>query len=61
MPILQAHIDELKRIHLRETGESLDDDEAREMANRLIALVRVILEHEYESNNKGSDLRPQVD
>lgn len=42
MPLLQRHIDELKRIHLAETGENLSDEEAWAMAHRLVGMLRLV-------------------
>lgn len=42
MPLLQRHIDELKRIHLVETGENLSDEEAWAMAHRLVGILRLV-------------------
>lgn len=55
MPLLQRQIDELKRIHLAETGEHLSDDEAWAMATRLITLARTI--SQYDDYIQGGNLR----
>ena len=61
MPLLQRHIDELKRIHLAETGETLSDDELRAMAACLISLTRIILSYGQDSNRPSGNLRSKVD
>lgn len=55
MPLLQCHIEELKRIHRAETGETLSDAEAWVMAHRMVALLRILSGHGQEYG--GSDRR----
>jgi hypothetical protein len=59
MPLLQRHIEELRRIYLAETGEDLSNDEAWAMATRLLTLARNI--SQYDNDIQSGDLRAQVD
>mgnify|MGYP001372667426 CR=1 FL=1 len=44
MGLTQKDVDELKRIHEKETGEKLSDEEAWEMAIRLLELGKIVIE-----------------
>ena len=44
MPFSKDDIDELKDIHRRHSGQDLTDDEAAEMASRLVRLARLFME-----------------
>lgn len=43
MALTHQDIDELRRIHARETGQELSDDEAWEMGYRLLAVFDILL------------------
>jgi hypothetical protein len=43
MPLSRAAIDELKAIHLQETGEDLTDDQAWAMGRRLLRVFAWLL------------------
>jgi hypothetical protein len=59
MPILQHHINELKEIYRKQTGEDLSDMEAWDMAVRLMNLFRLLLEDEHEPLNHDDLGLPQ--
>ena len=52
MPLNQKHIDELKQTYLKHTGESLSDQEAWNMARRLVNLQRMLLNENLCKKNK---------
>jgi hypothetical protein len=43
MPITQRHIDELKTIYQKQSGEELSNKEAWDMTIRLVNLFRILL------------------
>lgn len=56
MPLTQQDIEELKQIHQKNFGETLSDDEAWEIANRLLRFFDFLLSSPVrESDNKGSN------
>ncbi len=52
MPLNQQHIEELKKIYLKNTGESLSNQEAWDMAGRLIELFRLLIKPEQNNEKK---------
>jgi hypothetical protein len=58
MPILQYHIDELKEIYLRQTGDNLSDKEAWDMAIRLVSLFGLLLEDDHKPFNRNDPGQP---
>ena len=48
MPIMQHHIDELKVLYQKQSGEKLSDKEAWDMAIRMVNLFRVLLKAKIE-------------
>jgi len=53
MPITQHHIDELKTIYQKQSGETLSDKEVSDMAIRLVNLFRILLKDRREPENSG--------
>jgi hypothetical protein len=53
MPITQYHIDELKTIYEKQSGEKLSDKEASDMAIRLVNLYRILLKDRSEPESSG--------
>ena len=58
MPLLQHHINELKSIHKREFREELPNAEAWAMAQRLVNLLRLLINH--ETDGADSYLRKKI-
>ena len=52
MPLNQKHIAELRQIYFKHTGKSLSNQEAWDMARRLIYLFRLLLPSETDKNQK---------
>lgn len=42
MNFSSSHLEDLKQIHFKKTGEMLSDQEALEMGTRIITLLRII-------------------
>jgi len=42
MQIPKKHLDEFKKIYKQDYGEDLSDDEAQEIAGRLIRIMKII-------------------
>lgn len=55
MPILQHHVDDLKIIYGKHTGETLTDAEAWEMAVRLVNLFRLLLDSNDKTNRNNTN------
>ena len=59
MLLNQNDIDEFRKIYSKDSGESITDDEAREMAARLITLYEVLAEP-LSSEHGQSRVRPDI-
>jgi len=55
MPLDQNAIDELKKIHLEETGEELTNDEAWEMGIGLLKLMKALGRNPVQDFQNGPD------
>ncbi len=52
MPLNQRHIDELKEIYHKHTGDSLSNQDAWDMARRLIGLFRLLLNNKHNNEKQ---------
>lgn len=56
MPLSQKHVDKLKMIWFKETGELVSTEEAWEMATRLLSFCTALLEADTVDNSPSTNL-----
>ncbi len=55
MNISQERIESYKKMHKKETGEDISDEEAREQSERLVGFFQLLLEIDTRNKSKKSN------